>query len=251
MATGVLVLAVERATRLLPHLNLDAKAYSATIRLGRSTTTDDAEGDATGGSSPATVTEAEVRTAMLAFTGAIQQVPSTVSAIKVRGERAYRRARSGEEVVLAARPVTVSRFDAVSFARSDDVLDVSVEVECSAGTYVRALARDLGVALGVGGHLIALRRTRVGPFGVDVARTLDELSAADDPVAVPMADAVRSAMPVRMVTAAEAVELSFGRFLASGEHPAVYGAIGPDGTVVALLRDVDGRARPVLVFATA
>jgi tRNA pseudouridine55 synthase len=252
MATGVLVLGVDAATRLLHHLVLTDKAYTATIRLGQRTVTDDAEGELVAAVSTASVDDDMVRAAMATLTGDIEQVPSAVSAIKVEGQRAYHRVRAGEQVELAARPVTVQRFEATGFARtSSDVLDVDVEVECSSGTYVRALARDLGAALGVGGHLTALRRTRVGPFTLTHARTLDELAALPDPVTLPLAAAVRAAFPVRDVDDAEARELSFGRSLDPRGIDGVYGALGSDGSAVALLRESDGRARPVLVFAPA
>ncbi len=252
MATGVLVVGVGKATRLLHHLVLEDKAYTATIRLGQATVTDDAEGDVTFSASAAGVTEAAVRAAMLPLTGAIQQVPSAVSAIKVDGQRAYQRVRDGAAVELAARPVTVARFEATAFARpAPDLLDVDAVVECSSGTYVRALARDVGAALGVGGHLTALRRTRVGPFTLAQARTLDDLAELDDPVTLPLADAVRAAMPVREVSAGEARELSYGRALAPAGIAGTYAAVTVDGGVAALLREEDGHARPVLVFAPA
>jgi tRNA pseudouridine55 synthase len=252
MATGVLVLGVGPATRLLHHLVLADKAYTATIRLGQTTVTDDAEGDVTARTSAAGVTEAAVRAAMTPLTGAIEQVPSSVSAIKVDGQRAYKRVREGEAVALAARPVTVSRFAALAFRRpTPDLIDVDVDVECSSGTYVRALARDLGAALGVGGHLTVLRRTRVGPFTLAQTRTLDELAALDDPVTLPLAEAVRLAMPVRDIDAAEARELSFGRALASRQIAGTHAAIAPDGSVAALLVEEGERARPVLVFSAA
>jgi len=252
MATGVLVVGVEKATRLLGHLVLADKAYSATIRLGQSTLTDDAEGSATGGSSAAAVTERDVRAAVEPLTGHISQVPSSVSAIRVGGERAYTRARTGAAVELAARPVTVARFGVDTFRRPvPDLLDVDAEIECSSGTYVRALARDLGAALGVGGHLTALRRTRVGPFTLRTARTLDELAGLDDPVTLPLAEAVRAAMPVREVTDAEARSLSFGKALEPAGIAGTYAALAADGSAIALLHEVDGSARPVLVFAAA
>jgi tRNA pseudouridine55 synthase len=252
MATGVLVVGVGKATRLLGHLVLTDKAYSATIRLGRSTLTDDAEGSVTGGSSAAAVAEREVRAAVDALTGDIAQVPSSVSAIKVDGERAYKRARGGDAVELAARQVTVARFEVGRFRRpSADLLDLDAEIECSSGTYVRALARDLGRALGVGGHLTALRRTRVGPFTLPMARTLDELASLDDPVTLRLADAVRAAMPVRVITDGQALALSFGKALEPAGIAGTYGALAPDGAAVALLREDDGRARPVLVFVAA
>jgi tRNA pseudouridine55 synthase len=252
MATGVLVLGVGPGTKLLHHLFLVDKAYTATIRLGEATDTDDAEGRQVSVASSAAIDDALVRAAVQPLTGPILQVPSAVSAIKVDGKRAYQRIRDGETVQLTARPVTVSRFEVLELRRPTPVLlDVDVEVECSSGTYVRALARDLGSALGVGGHLTALRRTRVGSFGIDIARTLEELAELDDPVTLPLTDAVRAAMPVRAIDADEARELSFGRSLPTTGLAGVHAAIAPDGSVAALLREDDGRARPVLVFAAA
>jgi tRNA pseudouridine55 synthase len=236
----------------LHHLVLTDKAYTATIRLGQTTVSDDADGELVTAASTAGITEDAVLAAMHALTGEIDQVPSAVSAIKVAGQRAYDRVRAGEDVVLAARPVTVHRFVATDFRRPDpDVLDVHVEVECSSGTYVRALARDVGAAVGVGGHLTALRRTRVGPFPSNLARTLDELAGAPDPVTLPLADAVRIAFPVREIDQREARELSFGRSLTPRGTPGVHAAVTADGAVIALLRESDGAARPVLVFAPA
>src|SRR4051812_2877303 len=250
MATGVLVLGVGPATRLLHHLVLADKAYTATIRLGQATVTDDAEGEVIGGASTAGLAEDAVRAALAPLTGDIMQAPSVVSAIKVDGQRAYKRVREGESVQLAARPVTVGRFTAGRFDRpTPELVDVDVEVECSSGTYVRALARDLGAALGVGGHLTALRRTRVGPFRLDQAGTLEELAARPEPVTLPLAAAVRAALPAREVDEGEARELSFGRALAVRGIAGVHGAFGPDGAVLALLHERDGAARPVLVFA--
>ncbi len=252
MATGVLVLGVDKATRLLHHLVLTDKAYTATIRLGQATVTDDAEGELVSSASAAGVDEAVVRAGMWALTGEILQVPSSVSAIKVDGQRAYQRVRDGEAVDLPARPVTVARFEAVLFARpSIHLVDVDVEVECSSGTYVRALARDLGAALGVGGHLTALRRTRVGPFTLAQAHTLDVLAELDDPVTLSLAGAVRAAMPVRYVDDDEVRALSYGRSLERRGIASTHGAIAPDGTVAALLVEDGERAKPVLVFAAA
>jgi tRNA pseudouridine55 synthase len=251
MATGVLVLGVEKATRLLHHLVLADKAYTATIRLGQATTTDDAEGEVVGNASAADLDEQAVRAAMVPLTGDITQVPSAVSAIKVEGRRAYDRVRAGERVEMSARAVSVQRFAAVAFRPHLPLLDVDVEVECSSGTYVRALARDLGAALGVGGHLTALRRTRVGPFTLEQARTLDELAALDDPVTLPLAAAVRTALPAREIDDAQARSLSFGRSVEAVGITGTYGAFAPDGTVVALLDEHDDMARPVLVFTPA
>jgi tRNA pseudouridine55 synthase len=252
MATGVLVVGVDRATRLLAHLLSSDKAYTATVRLGQATRTDDADGEVISAASPAGLTEDAVRAAILTLTGEIQQRPSAVSAIKVRGQRSYKRVRAGEDVDLPARPVTVRRFEALAFDRPRaDLVDVDVGVECSSGTYVRALARDLGVELGVGGHLRTLRRTRVGPFTVEDARTLEELAALSDPVTLPLPEAVRAAMPIRAVGVDEARELSFGRTLCPAGIAGTHAAIGSDGTVIALLSESEGRARPVLVFTPA
>ena len=252
MATGVLVLGVDKATRLLHHLALSDKAYTASIRLGQATVTDDAEGETVSTASAAGIDEAAVRAALTPLSGDVLQVPSSVSAIKVDGQRAYKRVRDGEAVELAARPVTVTRFEAVDFVRTTaDLLDVVVEVECSSGTYVRALARDLGAALGVGGHLTTLRRTRVGPFTLAQAHTLDALAELDDPVTLPLAEAVRAAMPVRQIDEDEARALSYGKSIDAKAIAGTHAAIAPDGTVAALLVEDGGRARPVLVFAAA
>ncbi|HEV7192077.1 MAG TPA: tRNA pseudouridine(55) synthase TruB [Jatrophihabitantaceae bacterium] len=251
MATGVLVLGVDKATRLLAHLTLTDKEYIATIRLGESTDTDDAEGAIIASCSAQHLDEARVRAAMRPLTGEIMQVPSSVSAIKIDGQRAYTRARAGETVTLPARPVTVSRFEIQAWRGVGERVDVDVAVACSSGTYVRALARDLGASLDVGGHLTALRRTRVGPFTIDLARTLEDLAALDDPVTLTLADAVRATMPVRDVDADEARALSYGKSLAESGRSGTHGAIGPDGTVVALLVEQDGRAKPIVVFEAA
>jgi tRNA pseudouridine55 synthase len=250
MATGVLVLGVERATRLLGHLALTRKTYDATIRLGQATVTDDAEGDVVRVADARRIDDAAVAAAVAPLTGDLRQVPSAVSAIKVDGRRAYARVRSGEEVELASRPVTVYRFDVHDRRPGPgETVDLDVTVECSSGTYIRALARDLGAALGVGGHLTALRRTRVGPFDLGSARTLDALAA--DPVVIPLSAAVATAFPRRDVTADEVVRLSHGGRLGSGGIDGPYGVFGPDGEVVALLEDRGGEARSLVVFAPA
>nr|WP_210736938.1 tRNA pseudouridine(55) synthase TruB [Cellulomonas hominis] len=256
MATGVLVLGVGRATRLLAYVVGADKEYTATIRLGEATTTDDAEGELVARTDAGAVTPERVAAGVAALTGDIQQVPSAVSAIKVDGQRAYARVRAGEDVTLAARPVTISRFAVHEVRRSGAVLDVDVTVVCSSGTYIRALARDLGAGLGVGGHLTALRRTRVGGYGLDVARTLDALEAepADVPLpTLPLADAARATFPVRELTEAEARALSYGQRIPAGGAGAgvTVAAVAPDGALVALLEDRGSHARPVLVFAAA
>lgn len=256
MATGVLVLGVERATRLLTYVVGADKEYAATVRLGATTTTDDAEGETLATADASRVTEAEVRAAVVPLTGPIEQVPSAVSAIKVDGRRAYARVRAGEDVVLAARPVVVHAFEVLDVRTADGgVLDVDVRVVCSSGTYVRALARDLGAALGVGGHLTALRRTRVGGYGLEAARTLEELERSF--AVLPLEEAARASFPVRALDGAEAAALSHGRRIRStgadplGTPEAPVAAFAPDGGLVALVADEDGAARPVLVLRPA
>lgn len=256
MATGVLVLGVERATKILGLLALTTKAYAATIRLGQSTVTDDAEGEVLATTDAAAVTDEAIATAVAALTGDIFQVPASVSAIKVDGKRAYARMRDGEAVELAARPVTVSRFAVLTRreVRADlgdgCFVDLDVEVECSSGTYIRALARDLGSALGVGAHLTALRRTRVGPFGLEHARTLAQLE--DDPtVSLDIDAAIRTAFPCRDVTVAEAALLANGRWLDPVGIPGVYAAIDPSGRAAALLQEKGTRASAVFVVRPA
>ncbi len=249
MATGVLVLGIGRATRLLGHLSLTTKEYAATVRLGATTVTDDAEGELVTQRDASGVTDAALSAAMGALTGALLQVPSSVSAVKVAGVRSYARVRAGEDVVLAARPVQVSRFSLE--ARRGDDLDVLVE--CSSGTYVRALARDLGAALEVGGHVSALRRTRVGPFTLAGARTLDALTDDDlvDSAVIGLDAAVAASFPRWDLSGEQALALSRGQRLAPCGQPGVLGAFDPDGRCVALVEDRDGAARPSVVFRPA
>jgi len=251
MATGVLVLGVGRATKLLGHLALTAKSYDATICLGRSTVSDDADGEVVAISPAGHLSDDSIRAATPAYVGTIDQVPSAVSAIKVGGRRAYARVRAGEQVVLAPRAVEITRLDVVAIRRDQAVVDVDVSLDCSTGTYVRAIARDLGTALGVGGHLTALRRTRVGPFTLAGARTLDELAALDSPVQLPLPAAVAVCFARRDVDAEEAGLVAHGRFLSPAGYGGTYGVFGPDGAVVALVQERDGVARPLVVFAPA
>ena len=246
MATGLLIVGVERATRLLGHLAMHDKDYLASIRLGVTTLTDDAEGDVVGEVDASAVTDGAITAAMSSLSGALMQVPSTVSAIKIDGKRAYARARSGESVELPARPVDVSRFELVR--RSGDLLDVAVT--CSTGTYVRALARDLGAALGVGAHLTALRRTRIGGFDVSDARTLDQLAEQFD--VIPLDVALRAAFPTRELSDDEVFRVARGQRIEVAGMPAgPVAALAPDGTAVALLEQRDGRVRSLVVFAPA
>ena len=256
MATGLLVLGLNSATRLLTYLVGLDKEYLGTIRLGSSTMTDDAEGATVSTSTPAAVaaiTAADVGREVAALTGAIQQVPSSVSAIKVDGKRAYTLARAGQTVELAARQVTILGFDVLRQRQSDGFLDLDVRVECSSGTYVRSLARDLGAALGVGGHLTALRRTAIGPFSVAHAAPLVDSDRADlavgrhllDPAAV----ATRLFASYRL-TDDQVVDLAHGKRISVAD-PGSSGpiaALAPDGRLVGLVQFDDGVAAPLVNF---
>jgi len=241
MATGVLVLGVNRATRLLGHLTLSDKRYDATIRLGVRTTTDDAEGEVLETRSTDGVTTEAVRQALTGLVGEIDQVPSAVSAIKVDGRRAYARVRAGEAVELPARRVTVHSLEVTAL----DLPTMDISVHCSSGTYVRAIARDLGTALGVGGHLTALRRTSVGPFGLSTAHTLDEL--AEHFSMVPIADAARASFPARELDEVLSADVRVGRRL---DLPldGTTALFAPDGEFLALYEPHDDLARAVAVF---
>ncbi|MEN3585806.1 tRNA pseudouridine(55) synthase TruB [Streptomyces sp. ZYX-F-203] len=255
MATGVLVLGVERATKLLGHLALTEKEYVGTVRLGQTTVTDDAEGEITASTDASAVTGEAVASAVTELTGDIMQVPSKVSAIKIKGVRSYKRVREGEDFDIPARPVSVSSFVVhdIREANAEDgtpVRDLVVSVVCSSGTYIRALARDLGAALGVGGHLTALRRTRVGPYRLESARTLDALRR--ELRVMPVADAAAAAFPRWDLDARRA------RLLANGvrlEMPEAYAGAGPvavfdtAGGLLALVEEHHGKARSLAVFA--
>lgn len=265
MATGLLVVAVDRATKLLGHLALTDKTYLGTVRLGVVTESDDADGAVIATADAGRVDDAAIVAAMRDLTGDLRQVPSSVSAIKVDGRRAYDRVRAGEQVRLAARPVTVRRFDLVGEPRRGDAtIDLDVIVDCTTGTYVRSLARDLGAALGVGGHLTALRRTRVGPFtlagagAVDVYRGVpadrppvtDILTGQVIDALLPAADAVRRAFPVREVTTEQAVDLGHGRRIDAGGIAGTYAAFDPAGRLIALVADDGSTARSVFGWQT-
>ena len=256
MATGVLVVGVEKATRLLGYLALTEKQYDATIRLGQSTSTDDAEGELTGGASAADLMPQALAVAVQGLTGEIEQVPPAVSAIKVDGQRAYKLTRAGAAPDLKPRPVTVHEFTVTAIRPAEGgLLDVDATVRCSSGTYIRALARDLGNNLGTGGHLTRLRRTRVGGYGLEGARTLEHLAERFE--VLPLAQAASAAFPRRDLSADEARRLAHGgrlapeghpeRHRATREHPTA--AYAPDGSLVALLAEQDGQARPLVVFA--
>ena len=246
MATGVLVAGIERGTKLLAHLVAEDKVYETTIRLGASTTTDDAEGEITETHDASAVTDDAIHEQIALLTGDIMQVPSKVSAIKIDGRRAHELVRAGEEVTIPPRPVTVHAFDVSEIRHHDGVVDIDARVHCSSGTYIRSLGRDLGAALGVGGHLIALRRTSVGPFSIDDAHTLDALE--DNAVlSLTMDEALTRSWPVLDVTADEYAALSMGKWLEPRGLKGVHAAVGPDGKAVALVKEQGKRLATVFV----
>ena len=252
MATGVLVVGLNRATRLLGHLQLADKSYDATILLGASTSTDDAEGETVSAASAealAEVTAEGIEAAVAGFRGEISQVPSKVSAIKVDGRRAYERVRAGEEVVLKARAVTVSRYDILDVRPDDNGISVDISVDCSSGTYIRALARDLGADLGVGGHLTALRRTRVGSFDLKVAHTLESLAESFD--WLPIADVAAGTFPRYDADADQAAAIRTGRPLSGLKlQPGQTAMFDPTGTFLALYEPHGPVAKPTAVFVS-
>jgi tRNA pseudouridine55 synthase len=262
MATGVLVIGVGRATRLLTYVIGADKRYRGTIRLGETTITDDAEGEVIARASAAAVTDREIRAGLAAQVGTIAQVPSAVSAIKINGQRAYAKVRAGETVELAARTVTISTIDVLDIRRSGAVgkegaarVDVDVDVVCSTGTYVRAIARDLGASLGVGGHLTALRRTAVGGFPLAESVTLDALAeqvaAGRSAIGLSLDEAASRFFARRDATPEEAVVLSHGGPLAAAGIDGPYAVFAPDGTVIGIVAERDGKARAEVVFAPA
>ncbi|MWA13979.1 tRNA pseudouridine(55) synthase TruB [Streptomyces sp. BA2] len=255
MATGVLVLGVERATKLLGHLALTEKEYLGTIRLGQNTLTDDAEGEITSSADASGIKRDAIDAGIAKLSGDIMQVPSKVSAIKIDGKRSYARAREGEDFEIPARPVKISAFTVydVRDAVAEDgtpVLDLVVSVVCSSGTYIRALARDLGADLGVGGHLTALRRTRVGPYKLDAAKTIDQLQ--EELTVMPVADAATAAFPRWDVDERRAKLLLNGvRIEMPGEYAGV-GAVAvfdPEGRFLVLAEELKGKAKSLAVFA--
>jgi tRNA pseudouridine55 synthase len=284
MATGVLIVGVEKATRLLGYLSLTRKEYVATIRLGQSTTTDDAEGQPAGGAPASGVSAAAIRTEVAKLTGEIAQIPPGVSAIKVGGQRAYKLTRAGAAPELTARPVTVYEFTITDIRPAGEFLDVDATIRCSSGTYIRALARDLGAALGTGGHLTALRRSAVGPYDLLQAHTLEDLS--ERMVLTPLAQAAAAAFPRVDLTEEDSARLAHGARIplpspvpaglgpasrtpmpaaapaapagpgtgaaagsAAVSSEAPLAAFAPDGSLVALVTEDAGRLRALAVFA--
>ncbi|WP_345627735.1 tRNA pseudouridine(55) synthase TruB [Rugosimonospora acidiphila] len=258
MATGVLIIGVGRATRLLTYVIGSDKVYRGTIRLGQSTVTDDAEGEVVSSAPADEVGDESIRAGLATLTGRISQVPSAVSAIKVNGQRSYARVRAGQDVELAAREITVSRLELLAVRRLPGLIDLDVEVACSSGTYVRALARDLGAGLGVGGHLTALRRTSVAAstpdatgFTLAEAVTLDELAEREDPITLPLPEAAARFFPRREATDSEARVLGHGGPLGPVGLAGPYAVFAPGGEVLAIVAERDGRARPEVVLAPA
>ncbi|GAA2086941.1 tRNA pseudouridine(55) synthase TruB [Pseudolysinimonas kribbensis] len=248
MATGLLILGVGTATRLLTYLVGLDKTYAATIRLGESTTTDDAEGETVTRSDASGLDRAAIDAGISALTGELDQVPSTVSAIKVDGRRAYARVRDGEDVQLAPRRVTVSRFDVLAERRGDGVVDLDVIVDCSSGTYIRALARDLGAGLGVGGHLTALRRTAIGPFPIPDAVPVDAIG----PSALRTPASIATALyPALELDDEQAAALADGKRIPATAPDAPVVAALHRGRLTGLVAVADGVARVVVNFPPA
>lgn len=248
MATGVLVVGIERGTKLLAHLVADDKVYESTIRLGATTDTDDAEGTVLSTAPTGQVTDAQIASGIAALTGEILQVPAAVSAIKIDGRRAHELARAGKEVKIPPRRVTVEFFDLLDTRRAPDggFIDLDVRVHCSSGTYIRSLARDLGAQLGVGGHVLALRRLRSGPFDISQARRLEELEQQPR-LSLSMDEALVAGWPVLEVSQEEFDALAMGKWLATRGLRGVHAAQGPDGRVVALVKEQGKRLATVFV----
>jgi tRNA pseudouridine55 synthase len=250
MATGVLVLGFNNGTRLLQYITDGDKSYQATIVLGASTITDDFEGEVIATADASSITDAQIHAELNTMRGTFMQRPSSVSAVKVDGERAYDRVRAGEVVVLASREVTISQLDVLAIRRMDLKIAIDIEVTCSAGTYIRSIARDCGDALKVGGHLSALRRTRVAGFGLDGAVSLAALKSGEFST-LDLSDVARATFPVRDISLDEKLELSFGRTLAANSAEGIHAGISSSNELIALLSNVDGKAKPIAVFAAA
>jgi tRNA pseudouridine55 synthase len=250
MATGILVLGFNNGTRLLQYITDGDKDYSATIVLGAATVTDDAEGEVISTADASGITDQQINDELVKMKGVISQRPSSVSAVKIDGERAYDRVRSGEEVVLPSREVTISSLEIIQIRRLDERIEIDIEVTCSAGTFIRAIARDCGDGLGVGGHLNSLRRTRIAGFGLDRAVTLEQLKSKSFE-SLDIADVARATFAVREIGLDEKIELSFGRALEANQDTKIYAGIDSSNQLIALLQNVDGKAKPLAVFAPA
>jgi tRNA pseudouridine55 synthase len=250
MATGVLVLGFGNGTRLLQYITDGDKSYTATIVLGASTITDDHEGELISEVDASKITDDEIRIGLSKMVGQIQQRPSSVSAVKVDGERAYDRVRAGEVFELAARTITISALAVLEIRHLGTRIEIDIEVTCSAGTFIRAIARDLGTGLNVGGHLCALRRTRVAGFEISNAISFADLkSQTFTPLA--LSDVARATFAVRTIALDEKIDLSFGRVLTANPDQQIYAGISVANELIALLQNVDGKAKPIAVFAAA
>lgn len=243
MATGVLVLGINNATKFLQFITDGKKRYLGTIRLGQSTTTDDREGELLTSHSAEHITDDEIRSFLASQGGVIMQVPSKVSAIKIAGERAYDLVRQGKDVEIPARQVEIFNLEVISIRR-DEFIDIDIDVTCSAGTYIRSIARDLGDALEVGGHLISLKRTLVSQFD------LSDCSSIDDPILRSLSEVISKIMPVRSIDVTEMQELKFGRALRKSEFDGVGVALAPDGEVAAIIKNREYGAQPLSVFVS-
>jgi len=250
MATGVLVLGFGNGTRLLQYITDGDKSYQATIVLGASTVTDDHEGEVLSRTDASSVTDQEISTILDSMVGTISQRPSSVSAVKVDGERAYDRVRAGEVFELAARTITISSLEILEIRRIGEYIEVDIDVTCSAGTFIRAIARDLGNVLKVGGHLNALRRTRVAGFALDVATSVGDLKSKNFQ-ALGLTDVARRTFPARDLTQEEVRELSFGRPLSPSVVTEIVAGISQENQLIALLKNEADKAKPVAVFAAA
>ena len=250
MATGILVLGFNNGTRLLQYITDGEKEYRATIFLGSATVTDDSQGEVISTADVSKVTDQQINDELAKMRGTILQRPSSVSAVKIDGERAYNRVRSGEDVVLPAREVTISTLEIKQIRRIEMRIEIDIEVTCSTGTFIRAIARDCGDGLGVGGHLNSLRRTRIAGFGLDRAITLDQLKSKDFET-LDLADVARTTFIAREIAMDEKIELSFGRALAANPDGKIYAGIDSSNQLIALLQNVDGKAKPIAVFAPA
>ena len=250
MATGVLVLGFGNGTRLLQYITDGDKSYVATVVLGAATVTDDQEGEVISEAGASNISDVQIKSGLSKMVGEIQQRPSSVSAVKVAGERAYDRVRAGEVFELAARTITISSLNILDIRRNGSRIEIDIDVTCSAGTFIRAIGRDLGDDLKVGGHLSALRRTRVAGFSIDQAITFEALKGQEFS-ALELSDVARQTFQVRELALDEVAELSFGRPLTSNISDEIFAALSPDNRLIALLKNEIGKAKPIAVFAAA
>jgi len=248
MATGVLVLGVGIATRLLTYITDGKKTYEATILLGKSTHTDDKEGDLTFTADNAAISKIsddQIKDELAKFIGNIKQRPSSVSAIKIDGKTAHARVRAGESVEIAEREITIYELITKEIRHTADAIEVEITVTCSAGTYIRAIARDLGDKLKIGGHLISLRRTLVSPFSIEQCQSVNDANL------IPVGEVVEKLFPIRKLELSQSREISFGRVIEQNSSEEVFAAIDNLGNFVALLQNkLQGNlvvAAPILV----